>query len=359
MVIKNQFNRRNFLKYSLSFAAGGAMVAILNPYLRIGNRILEILNPGLEKPFRKSFLSMGSFVDIAIYDRNMKYLPGIMAKAEEEILAIDRLMSSFTETSDLAKVNRAAGHDSVTVDARLCEVMAMARDIGRRTDGVFDPTVLPLLQLYGLRNNHPRIPDERSLEKTLTLVDYRRIHVSRADNRVGLEKQGMAADLGGIAVGYAVDRAVAVLKAHGIEKAVINAGGEVYALGKPAGQEGWHIGIQHPRIPNRLAGKIVLADKAVSTSGNYEFKAQSENRNLGHLFDPYTGAMPDPMLSATVTADTTMEADALSTTAFLMGTDRAAAFITRQRAAGAVFALAGTGQQIDMMRSGRFPKISA
>jgi len=357
MVMKNQFNRRDFLKYSLSFAVGGATVAVLNPYLQIGDKILGILNPGLDKPFKKSFLSMGSFVDIAIYDRNATHLPAVMAKAEAEIYAVDRLMSSFTESSDLAKINRAAGQDRVVVDPRLCEVMAAAQDMGRRTAGVFDPTVLPLLKLYGLRANHPRIPDVKSMERTLTLVDYRQIDVSRTGNRVGLAKQGAAADLGGIAVGYAVDRVVAVLKAHGIERAVINAGGEVYAMGKPAGQEGWQIGIQHPRFPNRLAGKVVIADQAISTSGNYEFKAQTENRNLGHLLDPHTGSMPDPMLSATIIADTTMEADAISTTAFIMGSKKAASFVEAQKNVGAAFILAGSGREIETLRAGRFPRI--
>lgn len=359
MVMKNQFNRRDFLKHSLSFAVGGATVAILNPYLQIGDRILGLLNPGLDKPFKKSFIAMGSFVDIAIYDQNVKHLPAIMAKAEQEIFAIDRLMSSFTDRSDLAKINRVAGYDMAVVDPRLCEVMAAAKKMGANTAGVFDPTVLPLLKLYGLRDNTPRVPGAKSLERTLQLVDYRQIDVNPAGNRIGLAKQGAAADLGGIAVGYAVDRTVAILKAHGIERAVINAGGEVYALGKPQGQEGWEIGIQHPCIPNRLAGKVVIADKAISTSGNYESKAQIDDRKLGHLIDTRTGTMPDPMLSSTIIADTTMEADALATATFLMGAKKAASFIATQKNAGAAFILAGSGREIETVRAGKFPKIIA
>lgn len=355
--MKNELNRRDLLKYSLSFAVGGVTVAILNPYLKIGNRILGLLNPGLETPFKKSFISMGSFVDIAIYDQKVKHLPFIMAKAEEEIQAVDRLMSCFTEKSDLAKINRAAGHDSVVVDPRLCEVMASAKEMGERTAGVFDPTVLPLMKLYGLMDDNPRMPDALTLERTLHLIDYRQVDVNLAANRVGLEKLGAAADLGGIAVGYAVDRAVAVLKAHGIERAVINAGGEVYALGAPRGQEGWQIGIQHPNIPNRLVGKVVIANKAISTSGNYETKAEVNDRKLGHLFDPQTGGMPDALLSSTIIADTTMEADALATTTFLMGAKKAAQFIAAQRNAGGAFILTGSGRAIETVRAGRFPEI--
>ena len=359
MVMKNQFNRRDFLKHSLSFAIGGATVAVLNPYVKIGDRILGLLNPGLEIPFKKSFLAMGSFVDIAIYDQKVTHLPFIMAKAEEEIMAVDRLMSSFTDKSDLARINRAAGHDSVVVDQRLCEVMDSAKKMAETTGGIFDPTVLPLLKLYGLRDNQPRIPDATSLERTLPLVDYRKIDVNLAASRVGLEKMGAAADLGGIAVGYAVDRAVAVLKAHGIQRAVINAGGEVYALGTPRDQEGWEIGIQHPSVPNRLAGKVVIANKAISTSGNYESNALADNRKVGHLCDPKSGSMIDPMLSATIIADTTMEADALATATFLMGAQKATRFIAAQKNAGGAFILGRSGRDIETVRAGRFPEIIA
>lgn len=359
MVMKKEFNRRDFLKHSLSFAVGGATVAILNPYLQIGDRILGLLNPGLDKPFKKSFLAMGSFVDIAIYDQQVKHISAVMAKAEAEIFDIERLMSSFTDKSDLAKINRAAGYDTAVVDPRLCEVMAAAKDMGQSTAGVFDPTVLPLLKLYGLRDSRPRIPNAKDLARTLQVVDYRQIDVNPASNRIGLAKQGAAADLGGIAVGYAVDRVVAILRAHGIERAVINAGGEVYALGKPRGQEGWEIGIQHPRFPGRLAGKVVLADKAISTSGNYESNALADNRKVGHLCDPKTGAMTDPMLSTTVVADTTMEADALATATFLMGTTKAASFISTRKNAGAAFIVAGSGKEIETLRAGKIPTITA
>jgi FAD:protein FMN transferase len=359
MVMKNELNRRDLLKYSLSFAVGGATVAILNPYLKIGDRILGLLNPGLDTPFKKSFLAMGSFVDIAIYDQKGKHLPYIMAKAEEEILAVERLMSCFTEKSDLARINRAAGHDSVIVDPRLCEVMASAKEVSARTSGVFDPTVLPLVRLYGLMDNNPRMPDALALERALPLVDYRKVNVNLAANRVGLEKLGSAVDLGGIAVGYAVDRAVAVLKAHGIERAVINAGGEVYALGAPRDQEGWQIGIQHPSIPGRLAGKVVIADKAISTSGNYESNALADNRKVGHLCDPKSGSMTDPMLSATIIADTTMEADALATATFLMGAQKAIRFIAAQKNAGGAFILGRSGRDIETVRAGSFPEIIA
>ena len=359
MVMKNQSTRRDFLKYSLSFAVGGATVAILNPYFKVGDRILGLINPATEKPFKKSFLSMGSFVDISIYDQQTKHLPYIMAKAEEEIMAVDRLMSSFTDRSDLAKINRAAGIDRVVVDSRLCEVMASAKEIAGRTAGIFDPTVLPLLKLYGLRDNSPRIPDHKSLEQVLALVDYRKIDVNPTGCRIGLEKKGAAADLGGIAVGYAVDRAVAALKAHGIQRAVINAGGEIYALGTPKDREGWQIGIQHPCIPNRLAGKVMISDKAISTSGNYEARAQDHERKLGHLFDTRTGGMPDPMLSATGIADSTMEADALSTATFLMGAEKAVSFVESQRNVAGAFIMAGSGREIETVKSGRFPKIIA
>ena len=363
MVMKNQFNRRDFLKYSLSFAAGGATIAILNPYLKIGDRMATLLNPGLEKPFKKSFLSMGTYVDIAIYDQHLKKDAAsyILAMAEEEILAVDRLMSSFRETSDLVKVNRAAGNDRVVVSGQLCEVFQAAKEAGRTTGGIFDPTVLPLLQLYGLRGDHPVIPGRKTLEAVLALIDYRQISIDRDASSVGLSKRGSAADLGGIAKGYAVDRAVAALRKHGVEGAVINAGGEIYALGAPKDQAGWEIGIQHPARPRALAGRIVVTDKAIATSGNYEWRAQNKNtgKEFSHLVDPLTGDMAEPMLSATIVADSTMKADALSTAVFLMGKAKAEKFIAAQKDVGGAFILPQGKNGIDIIQAGKFPRILA
>ncbi|MDR2861607.1 MAG: FAD:protein FMN transferase [Syntrophobacterales bacterium] len=360
MVMKKQFNRRDFLKYSLSFAAGGATVAILNPYLKIGDRIVHLLNPGLEKPFKKAFLSMGTYVDIAIYDQNLKNdAAHILAKAEEEILAIDRLMSSFSKSSDLAKINLASGNDHAIVDGRLCEVFQGAKEISQATGGVFDPTILPLLKLYGLRDNHPVMPDRKALETTLALIDYRQISIDRDTRRIGLTKRGAAADLGAIAKGYAVDRAVAALREHGVEKAVVNAGGEIYALGTPKNQEGWEIGIQHPTQPQKLAGRIVVADKAVSTSGNYEWRVQNQDtdKKFGHLIDASTGEMAEPMLSATIVANSTMMADALSTAVFLMGHKGAEKFIASQKDVGGALILPRGKADIDVIQTGAFPRI--
>ena len=362
MFAKNKFSRRDFLKYSLSFVAGGATIAILNPYFKIGDRVVSLINPGLEKPFKKSFLSMGTYVDIAIYDQNLKKdAPHILAKVEEEIIAIDRLMSSFSMTSDLSRINRSAGNDYAVVDDRLCEVFQAAKEISRSTGGVFDPTILPLLKLYGLRDKHPVIPDGKVLEAALALIDYRQISIDRGNSRIGLAKRGAAADLGGIAKGYAVDRAVATLKKHGVERAVVNAGGEIYALGAPKDQEGWGIGIQHPAHPSELAGRIFVANKAIATSGNYEWRAQNKNagKEFGHLVDATTGHMAEPVLSATIIADSAMKADALSTAVFLMGRSKAEAFIASQRNVGGALILPQGKSGIDVVRTGDFPRISA
>ena len=159
--------------------------------------------------------------------------------------------------------------------------------------------------------------------------------------------------------GFSVDRVVETLKAHGIRRAVISAGGEIYALGRPEGQEGRQIGIQHPRTPNRLAGKVVIADKAISTSGNYESKVEIGDRKLGHLIDTRTGTMPDLMLSSTIIAETTMEAGALATATFLMGAKQAASFITNRKNSGAALIIAGFGKEIETLRAGAFPQIIA
>jgi thiamine biosynthesis lipoprotein len=217
------------------------------------------------------------------------------------------------------------------------------------------------LKLYGLRDNKLVVPNRKALDATLALIDYRQINIDPEMNRIGLSKKGSAADLGGIAKGYAVDRAIAMLKNHGVERAVVNAGGEIYALGAPRDQAGWEIGIQHPARPQTLAGRITVTNRAVSTSGNYEWRwahRQDVKKNFGHLVDATTGHMTEPVLSATIIADSTMKADALSTAVFLMGREKAEKFIASQKDVGGALILPQGKTDIDIIRAGSFPRIS-
>jgi thiamine biosynthesis lipoprotein len=155
----------------------------------------------------------------------------------------------------------------------------------------------------------------------LSLVDYRKVLVDEDRSTVKLAAPGMQMDVSGIAKGYAVDRAIRVLKNAGIRNALVNAGGDICALGAPPGKKSWRIGIRHPRRSGDLLGILELKDKAVATSGDYENFLEVDGERYCHIVDTKTGRPVQGVMSVTVVADNTAEADALATAIFPLGAD--------------------------------------
>jgi len=356
MLLKKKCDRRKFLKYSLSVAAGGTTLALLSPQLRLGERLLYLLAPPDEKPVKKTIISMGTFITVSVYDKKEEDYNHIIERAFDEFRSVDNLMSTFKEESDVSRINRYGGINRLKVDPMVCEVVETAKTIGDRSSGIFDFTILPLLRAYGFRDNHPRTPEPEVLEEALSLVDYRKVSVDKENNVIGLETTGSQIDLGGIAKGYAVDRAANILRSHGVQKAVINAGGDIFAIGAPDEKEGWLIGIQHPLYPEKIAATVLINDQAIATSGNYENYIVVDDKQYGHLFDPRTGNPSNPVLSATIVAPSAMDADALSTSAFLMGQDNGSRFTQNQECAEGIFITKKSDRKIDFKTTDNFPK---
>lgn len=329
--------RRVFLRLLASATAGGAAVSLLQGRPSWPRRLARLLEPPEGGLHRRTMLAMGTFVTISVPDEDAcRVLPAI-ERAFEEFRCVDALMSTFDPASQLASVNRRAGERSVRVDARVCEVVAAAVQMGERSGGIFDVTVLPLLRSYGFRDGPSRVPRPEELAEVLSTVDYRRVFVDRRTCEIGIESRHAGIDLGGIAKGYAVDRAAEALRASGVEKAVIDAGGDIFALGAPAGRSGWSIGIQHPLHRDRLAARVCIRDQAVATSGNYENHVTVGQERYGHLIDPRNGRPSAPVLSATVVGATALVADAWSTTVFLMGPIEGSRFVQEHEQAQCLF----------------------
>lgn len=219
-----------------------------------------------------------------------------------EIEQIEAVMSLYRPESQICRLNRDATLDAP--DARLLEVLRFAAEVAEKSGGAFDVTVQPLWDLKGTK------PDAA----TLALVDWRKVELD--EKRLQLAP-GMALTLNGIAQGYAADAAMRVLRAHGIEHALIDAG-EFSARGLNAEHAPWHIGIQHPRERDAFAALAKLEDRCLATSGDYE-TAFSDDFSRHHILDPHTGESPGELASVSVLAPTAMAADALSTAVFVLG----------------------------------------
>lgn len=244
---------------------------------------------------------------------------------------VERRLSLFRADSDLSRLNASGFIDLPAAVAEgecdVAGVVAYALAVARDTDGAFDPTVNPLMRLWGFRKGVAVVepPSDESMRKALAMVGWR--HVALATNDDGrvtlrLDARGVELDLGGIAKGYAVDLACARLAKAGAGDFIVNLGGNIRVCGRPdAARETWRIAVRDPNDPSRTTGDIVeLADgEAVATSGSYERFVEIGGRRYSHIIDPRTGRPVARGGSVSVVAPSAMEADAYSTALFVQG----------------------------------------
>jgi len=305
------FTRRRFLA-GLGVLAAGALCAPLASRIRIG----RVTSVEVERP------ALGTWVRIVARSDEPARAERAIEHAFAAIARVDRQMSIHRADSQLSRVNRAAGIATVHVDDAVLEVVARARSRAMRSQGVYDPTVLPLMRLYGFYGaGQERYPSDREIGEALDRVGWRHVAVNRAAGTLGLTRRGAGLDLGSIGKGWAVDRAVAALEAEGIESGLVDVGRNVYGLGTPGDRSsGWPVGVIHPRT-GAVEHVFTLRDRAVATSGNAEQHHLQGGTMVGHLLDARHGRPAAGPLSATVLARTGTDADGTSTVAFLLGAD--------------------------------------
>lgn len=271
------------------------------------------------RPFvRRQLPIMGTLADVAVVHDDPAVAHAAIRSAFEALQETDRLMSRYRADSDVGRANRTPVGEAVLVDAHTAHVLARALDFARETAGAFDPCLGRAVQLWNVnRRKSPPSADEvralagRDLWRALELdVGARGSRVVRRDADVGI-------DLGGIAKGYGVDRAVTALRAHGVEHGLVNVGGDLYALGRRADGEPWAVGVRDAHDPRRITQTLQVTDEAVATSGDYRQFFDHAGRRYHHLLDPRTGAPTTGQVhSATIVAPTCLAADARATAAF-------------------------------------------
>lgn len=269
----------------------------------------------------RSELAMGTFIEITA--TGVRPGPAVRA-AFDEIRRIERLTRS-DGSSDVARINAAAGVKPVTVSRDTIAILQLVSRYHSRLAGTFDPTVGPLVELWGFGyGSMPKLPSPQAVAKALPLVGFGRVDLDPARRTVWLRQPGMRLDLGGIAKGYAVDRAGEVLQRHGIRTALINAGrSSIRVLGRKNSGGDWRIGIGHPRRDGELLGVLRLAGNcALGTSADDQNYFKVGGRRYSHLLDPATGYPGRDKILVTVTAPSAAEADLLSTAFFVLDRTR-------------------------------------
>jgi thiamine biosynthesis lipoprotein len=298
-----------------------------------------------------SRVSMGCVYTIVVYGRDMEPLRDATAAALDEVDRIDRLMSHYKSESQLSLVNREAANSPVKVDPELFDFIAECLLYGRESEGAFDITVGPLMKAWGFFRGEGRMPTDAELADARNRIGYQHVILNQKEGTIHFDKAGVELDLGGIAKGYAVDRAVAVLKRHGVSSALVSAGGStIYALGAPPGKASWEIKVQDPVDQNRIAMAVRLKDQAFSVSGSYEKFFELDGVRYSHVMDPRTGRPVQGVLSVAVITDDGMSGDALDNVFYVLGVERGRDNLSKFSASEAIFFLPDRNRRWRMVR---------
>jgi len=282
------------------------------------------------------------FTRIREVDRTMTVYPGefqyLTESGEMFRTAVDTLASG------VVTINEQAGITPVKVRTDLIELLEKALHYAALSYGAFDPTVGPLVQLWGIGTDNPRIPGDEEIARALELVNWQDLVIDRDAGTAFLRREGMALDLGAIAKGYAGDEAVRIAREAGVKRAVIDLGGNIVTLGSREQQKGkvslpWRIGIQNPTSGRgAYIGVVTVHDASVVTSGVYERYFEAEGKRYHHLLSTTDGyPVANGLLSVTIVTASSTDADALSTAVFTLGFKQGKALIDSIPSAEAIF----------------------
>jgi thiamine biosynthesis lipoprotein len=242
------------------------------------------------------------------------------------VTAFEAKFSRFRPDSLISRINLAAGREWTAVDAEMEAMLKLCDTLHFMTEGVLDPTALPLLRLWNYRAENPRVPSAAEIAAARALVGWKK--VQRAAGKIFLPETGMALDFGGFGKEYAVDRVAQLAVDHGLSCALVDFGHDLRAIGVPPGRPAWHIGLEDPQKPGATAGSLAVTGKGIASSGDYLRCFVVEGKRYGHIIDPRTGwPVANGGVQATVVAGTCLQAGVLSTTAFVLGVPKGIEFI--------------------------------
>ncbi len=279
--------------------------------------------PALHKTTR---LLMGTFVEVTVAGKRQVAREAANA-AIAEMGRVEKLTSFHTPGSVVSKINAAAGTQTVSTGNEVLGLIQRSLGFAQATDGAFDPTIGPLSSLWGFSAGEPRLPSADQIRDRLGKTGWKRVQIQDQPPTVFLPEKGMALDLGAIAKGHALDRGAQVLRSRGVSGGLINAGGDVVAVGQKGAKSPWKVGVRDPRTMNAIVAVIELRDRAVVTSGDYERTFEHDGKRYHHILDPRTGYPARLAQSVTVVAPNATIADALATAVFVLGPGKGLALV--------------------------------
>lgn len=309
----------------------------LKPRSLLASLILSLLLWSCQKEALppQTQLHLGTVCTINLFDDGTIDLYTALFKRLKEI---EQVFSVRIAASTISQVNQAAGIAAVAVPEEVLLVLQQALDIAKKTGGAFDPTIGPLVDLWDIGGDNSQVPSQQAIDHARSLVDWRLVEIDSQRGTVYLPKQGMALDLGGIAKGYAADELVAIAQEAGIQQALFDLGGNIYAFGTKADGTPWRVGVKDPAQPGGSpALALAVQDRSVVTSGMYERFFEQEGIRYHHILNPATGyPVWNDIQSVTIVSKSSLLADALSTSVFVLGREKGLALLESEDAEGVI-----------------------
>jgi FAD:protein FMN transferase len=279
----------------------------------------------------QSFRSMGGIAMVTLGAAESHRISPVTTQVQNIFDQLERELSTYRPDSTISRLADNAGVAPIAVSEDTFRVLTLAKHFGDISDGAFDVTVAPLAHVYGFEKSSPpdAFPSEQVITQQRALIDYRKLVLK--DGTAFLPQKGMAVDLGGIAKGYAVDRAYDYCQRVGLKDFLIDLSGNIRVSGRPQWGEDWKIGVRDPFDRSRILGRVTLkSGMAIATSGNYERFVEIDGQRYSHIINPQTGYPVSGTAGVTVLTEDATSADGLSTPFFVVGVQGSAKL--RQRA---------------------------
>lgn len=294
-------------------------------------------NSDKTEPVTASHHAMGTLTDFTVYGKNAE---GAIAKGKEILSDLESKMSLNIKNSEVNQINQQAGKKPVQVSEDTFRVIERSLYYSELTKGRFDITIAPITSLWNIGQEDQRIPKDSEIQEALPLVDYKNIKINKEERSVFLEKEGMKIDLGAIAKGYAADKILDAFQEIGIENALVSVGGNIKVMGKnPQKDRLWKVGVRHPRKARGsfFATTDLESGETMVTSGDYERFFIANDVRYHHIFDAKTGRPSDSdIIGASIITKNSMDADSLSTSVFLLGSQEGIKLIEKIEGAEAI-----------------------
>jgi thiamine biosynthesis lipoprotein len=295
-----------------------------------------------------NIIVMNTVAKITAVAKNEKTAKAAIDAAIKEVKRLESLFNRYDPNSQLSLVNRQADKKPMKIDKDLFEIFQRAIYYSKLTDGAFDITVAPLIDLFRACAEANTPPTDKQLAEVKQKIGCNKILLDANDFSIRFAAGGMKLDLGAIAKGYAADKAVAIMKNCGATGGLVNLGGQIGSFGTTETKEKWMLGVQDPANPqgDKIIAVFALNDSAISTSGNYHRFYTIAGKQYSHIFNPATEKSADALSSVTIFAETGTAADALSTAVSVMGVQKGLELIKSLKNTEAIIVVAESGQTI-------------